>query len=177
MWRSYNFVFYLTKKVIKELFSATYGKKKKRNKKPSENADTSTSVTFDPVEWPWPFVKVKKADVIRYRLLYCTLVPGMTSMGLILYEISPFVYFMWTLFCCAHRSVTSAVVVQAWQNKQQNSEQTRQKVRGSIPGSNPLCSCHCNGSNSHMQTLEVYFHCLQSRLSDETLNRGPESIA
>ena len=25
------------------------------------------------------------------------------------------------------------------------------------------------------QTLEVYFHCLPSRLSDETLNRGPES--
>ena len=46
-----------------------------------------------------------------------------------------------------------------------------QKVRGSIPGSNPLCSCHYGGSNSHIQTLEVYFHCLQSRLSDETLNR------
>ena len=59
------------------------------NKKHSENADTSTSVTFDLVVWPCPFVKVKKADVIRCRLLYCTLVPGMMSMGLILYEISP----------------------------------------------------------------------------------------
>ena len=52
-----------------------------------------------------------------------------------------------------------------------------QKVQGSIPGSNHLCSCHCGGSNSHIQTLEVYFYCLQSRLSDETLKRGPESIA
>ena len=54
---------------------------------------------------------------------------------------------------------------------------TDQKVRGSIPGTNSLCSCHCGSSNSHIQTLEVYLHCLQSRLSDETLNRGPESIA
>ena len=49
------------------------------------------------VVWPWPFVKVEKADVIRCRLLCCTLVPGMMSIGLILYEISPFVYFMWSL--------------------------------------------------------------------------------
>ena len=28
-------------------------------------------------------------------LLYCTLVPGMMSMGLILYEISSFVYLIW----------------------------------------------------------------------------------
>ena len=41
-----------------------------------------------------PFVKVKTADVVRCHLLYCTLVPGIKSMGLILYEISPFVYFM-----------------------------------------------------------------------------------
>ena len=33
------------------------------NKKHSENADTPTSATFDLVVWPWPFVKVKKADV------------------------------------------------------------------------------------------------------------------
>ena len=30
--------------------------------------------------WPWPFAKVKKAFVIRCRLLYCTMVPGMMSM-------------------------------------------------------------------------------------------------
>ena len=65
-----------------------------KNKKHSENADTSMSVTFDLVVWPWSFVKVKKADVIKCRLLYCTLVPGMMSMGLLLYEISPFVYLM-----------------------------------------------------------------------------------
>ena len=71
------------------------------NKKHSDNADTSTSVTFDLVVWPWPFVKVKKTDVIRCRFLYCTLVTGMMYMGLILYEISPFVYFMWPLtFTC-----------------------------------------------------------------------------
>ena len=52
-----------------------------------------------------------------------------------------------------------------------------QKVRGSISGSNSLCSCHCGGSNSHMQSLEVHFHCLPPRLSDETLNRVSESIA
>ena len=39
-------------------------------------------------------IKVKKVDVIRCRLLYCTLVPGMMSNGLLLYEISPFVYFI-----------------------------------------------------------------------------------
>ena len=45
------------------------------------------SVTFDLVVWPWPFVKFKKADVIGCRLLYCTLVPGMMSMGLLPYKI------------------------------------------------------------------------------------------
>ena len=72
-------------------------KKKNKNKKHSENAGTSTSVTFDLVVWPWSVVKVKKADVVRCRFLYCTLVPGMMSMGSIVYEISPFVYFMWPL--------------------------------------------------------------------------------
>ena len=52
-----------------------------------------------------------------------------------------------------------------------------QKARGSIPGSNILCSCRSGGSNSYIQIHEVYFHCLLPRLSDETLNRGPESIA
>ena len=52
-----------------------------------------------------------------------------------------------------------------------------QKVRDLIPGSNPLCSCLRGDSNSHIQTHEVYFHCLSTRLSDETLNQGPESIA
>ena len=52
-----------------------------------------------------------------------------------------------------------------------------QKVRGSIPDSNPLCICHSGGWNSYIQALEVYFHCFPPRLSDETLNRGPESIA
>ena len=47
--------------------------------------------------WPSAFVNVKKTDVIRCRLLYCTLVPGKMSMCLILYEISSFVYFNVTL--------------------------------------------------------------------------------
>ena len=55
-----------------------------QNKKHSQNADTSTSMTFDLVVWHWPFIKVKKADVIRCHLLHCTLVPGMMSMGLII---------------------------------------------------------------------------------------------
>ena len=59
----------------------------------------------DLVVWPWPFVKVKKANVIRCLLLYFTLVPGMRSTGLLLYEISPFVYFIWplTFTCDLHR--------------------------------------------------------------------------
>ena len=51
-----------------------------------------------------------------------------------------------------------------------------EKVQGSIPGTNPLYGCHRNGSHRHIQTHKVYFHCLPSPLSDETLNRGPESI-
>ena len=75
--------------------------KRYANKKHSENADTSTSVTSDLVVWPWPIVKVKKTDVNICRLLYCTLVPCMMSMGLTLYEISSCVYFMWPLtFTC-----------------------------------------------------------------------------
>ena len=63
----------------------------------SENADTYWSVTLDLDVWPWSYFKAKKAYVIRCRLLYCALVPGMMSMGLILYEISSLVYFMWHL--------------------------------------------------------------------------------
>ena len=40
--------------------------------------------------WPWV---VKKAYVIRCRLLYCTLVPGMMSVNVIVSEIWPLVYF------------------------------------------------------------------------------------
>ena len=73
----------------------------RHNKKHSENANTSTSLTFDLEMWPWhwPYVKVKKDYVIRcrlFKLLYCTLVPDMMSMGLILYEIwpVPFVFYV-----------------------------------------------------------------------------------
>ena len=48
-------------------------------------------VTFDLVVWP--YYKVKKDYVIRCCLLYCTLVPGMMSVSVILYEIWPFVRF------------------------------------------------------------------------------------
>ena len=51
------------------------------------------------------------------------------------------------------------------------------KVQSSISGSNLLCSCHIGGSNSHIQAHGVYFHRFPSYLSDETLNRGPESIS
>ena len=51
------------------------------------------------------------------------------------------------------------------------------KVLGSIPGSTLLCSFHNGGLNNHIQTREVYFYCLPPRLSDETLNRSPESMA
>ena len=52
-----------------------------------------------------------------------------------------------------------------------------QKVRGSIPGSNQLRSCLSGCLNSHIQTHEAYFYCLLPRLSDETLNRGPNHLA
>ena len=59
----------------------------------------------------WPLTLCRDLDLssrsrmlmlfITCRLLYCTLVPGMMSVGLILYEISPLVYFMWHLtFTC-----------------------------------------------------------------------------
>ena len=50
-----------------------------QEKKHSENADNSTSATFNLDVRLWPFVKVKKAIVIRCRLLYCTLLPGIMS--------------------------------------------------------------------------------------------------
>ena len=56
------------------------------NKKHSENADTSTSVTSDLDVWPWP---CQNAYIIRCRLLYCTLVPGMVSVSEIVCKIWP----------------------------------------------------------------------------------------
>ena len=56
-----------------------------------------------------------------------------------------------------------------------------QKVHGSMifdPSSNSMYSCHsCDSNNSYTQAHEVYFHCLPSHHLDETLNRGPKSIA
>ena len=67
----------------------------------SKRTQTPPRLCFDLLVWPWPVVKVKKTDVIRCRFLYCTLVPGMMSMGLMFYEISPFVFLMWPLtFTC-----------------------------------------------------------------------------
>ena len=69
------------------------------NKKHSENADTSPSVTFN-LE-VWPYVKVKQANVIKRRLLYCTLVPDLMSVGVILFKLWPLVHFLWPLtFAC-----------------------------------------------------------------------------
>ena len=87
-------------------------KEKMKNEKLPENAHTSTSVTFDLVVWPWPFVKVKRADVIRCLLLYCTLVTGMMSRGSMLYKISSFVYFMWHLsFACALQHLSRSLAL------------------------------------------------------------------
>ena len=71
----------------------TVEKEKKNNKKHLENADTSTSVTFDLDMWPWPYFKVKKAYVIRCHLLYCTLVPGMMSVSVLVCDIWLLVHF------------------------------------------------------------------------------------
>ena len=73
----------------------------KKDKKHSENADTSMSVTFDLYVWPWPYFKVKNTYVIRCRFLYCTLVPGMVSMNIIANEIWSLIHFLWPLtFTC-----------------------------------------------------------------------------
>ena len=50
-------------------------------------------------------VKVKNAYVIRCRLLYCTLVPGMMSMSVLVCEIWPLVHVLWplTFACVLHR--------------------------------------------------------------------------
>ena len=81
--------------------------KKYINKRHSENADTSTSVTVDLDVWPWPYFnfKVKKAYVIRCRLLYCALVPGTMSLNVIVCEIWPLVHFLLplTFACDLHR--------------------------------------------------------------------------
>ena len=69
------------------------------NKKHSEKADTSTSVTFDLELWPW--LMVKNAYVIRCRLLYCTLVPGMMYVSVKVCEIWPQFNFLFPLtFAC-----------------------------------------------------------------------------
>ena len=67
------------------------------NKKHSENTDTSTSVTFDLDVWPWPYFKIKKAYVIRCRLLYCALVSGMMSVNVKVCEIWKSTHFLWPL--------------------------------------------------------------------------------
>ena len=69
---------------------------KTKNKKHSENADTSTSMTFDFDVWLWPYLKIKTADVIRFRLLYCTLVSGMIPVSVIFCEIWTLVHFFVT---------------------------------------------------------------------------------
>ena len=53
--------------------------------------------------WPWVVTLTldqgQKGLCHQMSLIiyYCTLLPGMMSMGLLLYEISPFVYFIWHL--------------------------------------------------------------------------------
>ena len=67
------------------------------NKKHSDIADTSTSVIFDLDVWPWHYGS-------RCHLLYCTFVPGMMTVSVILIlvcEILPSVHFLWSLtFTC-----------------------------------------------------------------------------
>ena len=83
------------------VITITTPEKIRKNKNCSENADTSTSMTFDLDVWPWPYSKVKKAYVIRCRLLYCTLVPGMMSVSVIVCDICTLVHFLWPLtFAC-----------------------------------------------------------------------------
>ena len=65
----------------------------------------SYSVTFDLAVWLWPYVKVKNVNVIKCCLLYCTLVPGLMTVSIILCEIIPLVHFLWhlTFTCDLHR--------------------------------------------------------------------------
>ena len=84
-----------------------HGGLKKKNKKHSENSDTSTSVTCR--------VKIRQSYVNRCRYLYayCTMVPSMMSVvvDLIIYDIWPSVHILWplTLICdlqCLSRSLS-----------------------------------------------------------------------
>ena len=78
-----------------------YDIENENNKKHSENADTSTSLTFDIDVWPWPYFMIKKAYVVRCRLLHRALVPGMISGNVIVCDIWPFIHFLWPLtFTC-----------------------------------------------------------------------------
>ena len=66
----------------------------KPNKKYSENADTSTFINLNLELWLRLSVKLKKAYVITCRclLVYCSLVPDMMSVGVIVYEICSFFF-------------------------------------------------------------------------------------
>ena len=86
----------------------------KINKKHSENADTSTSVTFDLELWPWTYFKVGKAYIIRCRLLYCAMVLGMMSVNVIVCEIWPLIHFLWHLtFTCDFHLMSRSLSLQS----------------------------------------------------------------
>ena len=90
------------------------------NKKHPENADTSTSVTFDLDVWPWPYIKVKKAYVIRCCLLYCTLVSGMMSVSKIVCKYNRYFIFcdLWpspVTFGIKVKNADSCYVIPAYQ--------------------------------------------------------------
>ena len=66
-----------------------------KDKRHSENTDTSCDLS------PCGVTTFRQAQESWCHLLYCTLLPGMISMDLLLYKISTFVYFMWPLtFTC-----------------------------------------------------------------------------
>ena len=68
-------------------------KNNNNNEKHSEKADTSTYLIFDLYVWPWLYVKVKKAYIIRCRLLYCIIVPYMLFVSVIVCEMWQLVHF------------------------------------------------------------------------------------
>ena len=86
------------------------------NKRYSNNTNASTSVTNQSIQrtqtpqilwhltlWCDLDLSSRSRKLMSYDvvLLYCTLVPGMMSMGLMFYKISPIAYFMWPLaFIC-----------------------------------------------------------------------------
>ena len=81
------------------LISSNYSKRRKNKTRSIQRTQTP------PLLWPWrvtlTLLQGQETYVIRCRLLYCALVPGIKSMNVIVCEIWPFIHFVRPLtFTC-----------------------------------------------------------------------------